>query len=202
MRKIVQISFLSISIFFLLAFFLSPNDVLASEGTIKLISTTQENYRCFASSLQMLNQVYKVTFSCRELIYPVDSNIFNYILWAQPVGEGNPIKLGSLGLGKGQFEVKSAFSGLFVTTESNARVNKPQGRVVMRGNVEPISFLQEPTTPTLTPTKTEVQSEQPTQPTLTTRQKLLLALKRAGIAALLTLITLIGLVFVVTRSRG
>jgi len=78
----------------------------------------------------------------------------------------------------------------------------------MRGNVESIEpFFQEGPTATPTPSteggEEELQQEEPEQPSeLTTRQKFLLALRRAGVAALIALVALVGLIFVVTRSRG
>ena len=89
-------------------FFLAEK-VRASEGTVELRSTTVEPYRCWAASVRMQNQEYRIPFTCKYLIYPADENIFNYVVWATPKEGGNPIKLGTLGLGKGEFKTKKSF---------------------------------------------------------------------------------------------
>ena len=77
----------------------------------------------------------------------------------------------------------------------------------MKGEIKEVEFLEEAATPTPTPAEEEEavseeeKVEAPVQ-ALSTRQKLLLALRRAGIAALVALVAIIGLIFVVTRSRG
>src|SRR3990172_8158779 len=198
-----------IIIFFVVftVFFFPVKRVFASEGTIELRSTTDEPYRCWASSIRMQNQEYRIPFSCKYLIYPADENIFNYVVWATPKEGGNPIKLGTLGLGKGEFKTKKTFTGLFVTTEMSKETKTPQGQTVMRGEIKEVEFLEEAATPTPTPAEEEEavseeeKVEAPVQ-ALSTRQKLLFALRLAGIAALVALVAIIGLIFVVTRSRG
>src|SRR3989344_285347 len=188
-------------------FFLAEK-VRASEGTVELRSTTVEPYRCWAASVRMQNQEYRIPFTCKYLIYPADENIFNYVVWATPKEGGNSVKLGTLGLGKGEFKTKKTFTGLFVTTEASKETKTPQGQTVMKGDITPVEFLEEASTPTPTPgeeEKEKISEEEKTetpQENLTTRQKLLLALRRAGIAALVALVAIIGLIFVVTRSRG
>ena len=187
--------------------FLLAEKAFASEGTVELRSTTGEPYRCWAASVRMQNQEYRIPFTCKYLIYPADENIFNYVVWATPKEGGNSVKLGTLGLGKGEFKTKKTFTGLFVTTEASKETKTPQGQTVMKGEVTDVEFLEEAATPTPTPGEEEEvvpeeeKVETPEQ-TLSTRQKLLLALRRAGIAALIALVAIIGLIFVVTRSRG
>lgn len=201
----------------LVSLFLITKSVYASEGKVELRSTTGEDYKCLAVSLRMQNLEHRIPFSCRNLIYPAGENIFNYVMWATPSNGGTTLKLGALGLGKGEFKTKTSFRELFVTTESSKNVKTPSGTVVMRGNLEPWEFLESQTTPT--PTLTPAPGEEEQQPEgqeggqaqdgqegeqqqLTTRQKLILALQRAGIAALFALVALIGIIFVVSRSRG
>jgi len=189
--------------FFVFVLFFLPEVVKASEGVIEITSLTDEPYRCWAASVRMQNQEYKIPFTCRNLIYPASGDVFNYIMWATPKDGGAAIKLGTLGLGRGLFTSKKAFTNLFVTTEKSKDVKAPAGKVVMRGNVEPIEpFFQKG--PTITPEaeKKEVSKEEVKPQELTTKQKFLLALRRAGLAALIALVALIGLIFVVTRSRG
>ncbi len=173
----------------------------ASEGTIEMLSTTAEDYRCWVASVRMQNQDFRIAFTCRNLIYPVDDNVFNYVLWTQPLDGSKPVKLGVLGLGKGEFRTQKPFSELFVTTEKSKDVKSPENPVIMRGSVESLEAFFGRPTPTPTPTPEKKTTEAGGQE-LTTRQKLLLALRRAGIAALIALVAIIGLVFVITRSRG
>lgn len=188
-----------------------PSSILASEGTVELRSTTGQPYRCYAASLLMEDLAYTILITCRDLIYPVDNpRIFTYALWATPKDTSTPVLLGFLGFGKATFRIVQPFSNLFVTTEENPGTPQPTGPVVMRGDVQTISFLERPTSPTPTPKeeerKEEVTEEVPEEEAdmarPTTREKLSLAVRRAGLAALFALIALVGLIFVVTRSRG
>ena len=133
MKKVFLFLFLGISFTGLLVF---AGKTLASEGTIELESVTGAPYRCFAASIRMQNLEYRIPMTCINLIYPADENIFNYILWATPSAGGNPLKLGALGLGRGEYKTKTSFSSLFVTTESNKDTKTPSGRVVMRGDID------------------------------------------------------------------
>lgn len=174
----------------------------ASQGLAELRSTTGEEYRCFVSSMIMQDLKFTLLISCVNLLYPADENIFRYALWANPLEGGNPVFLGDLGLGKATFRIDRPFSSLFVTTEPPG-TKRPEGRVVMRGGIEPIGFLERQTTPTPTPEGEEAAPEEvQEEENLTTREKLVLALRRAGVVAFVALIALIGLVFVITRSRG
>jgi hypothetical protein len=183
-------------------FLASKNSVSASEGTFELRSTNQYTYRCFAASLQMQSLNYNVAVSCRDLIYPVDTTIFSYILWANPADGSKPVKLGPLNLGKAVFNVKPAFASLFVTTEQNPNTKDPNGAIVMKGSIIPISFLEKPGTPAPTAAPGEETSEGTPTPKPAVSQRLLTGLKRAGLASALALIAILGLVFVLTRPRG
>jgi hypothetical protein len=191
----------------LLTFWLTK-EAYASEGTVEIGSITGANYRCFAASLLMQDLNFTMLVSCRDLIYPAEPDIFNYVLWAQPIEDKNPVKLGTLDFGKKEFRINKPFSSLFITTEQNPGVRSPEGNVVMQGQVRAINFLEtaQPTidrTPTETPeTVKEEESTKTETKQLTTREKLFLALRRAGIAALFAFIALLGLIFVVTRSRA
>lgn len=178
---------------------LAARPARASEGTVELRATTEENYRCFAASLQMQDLFFRVLVSCRDLIYPAGPNIFTYIVWAIPSAGGGQIKLGELGFGKAEFRTNETFSSLFVTTEADRNVRSPTGPVVMQGRMSSILFLDRPTTPTPVPegeTEAQVEIQE-----LSNRERLSLGLRRAGLAALLALLAVIGLVFVLTRGR-
>jgi hypothetical protein len=201
------ITYFIFTITILITSLLFTKNALASEGTVELRSTTSEEYRCFVASLQMQDLKFRVLVSCRNLIYPADENVFNYVLWGTPTEGGNPIRFGTLDLGKAAFSTKTAFSNLYVTTERSRKEKSPTGTVVMRGDLQPIEFLEEVTTPTPTPEsegqpEEEQQTQEEQQQELTTRERLIIGLRRAGIVSLLALIAIIGLVFVISRSRG
>jgi hypothetical protein len=181
---------------------LKPRQASASEGLFELSSTTNQDYRCFAPSIQLLDSSYRVVITCRDLVYPAGDDIFSYMLWANPVDGGKAIKLGVLGFGRDEFKTKAAFSTLFVTTEKNKKTKTPEGPVVMRGNIKRISFLdkkeREAGEEEIAPTD---EQEATPSPTPSTRDRLIAGIKRAGLVALLAFAAIIGLVFVITRSK-
>lgn len=215
MKKIIQSSLILVAFFTLVSLF-TPKTAFASEGTFEIRSTNRESYRCWAASLYMPNYRYRVIIGCIDLIYPPQPpELYRYyIIWANPTSGGKAIRLGELGGGKGNFEVREPFSELFVSLENANNIKVPSDQIVMRGKVEPVNFLLRSSTPTPTPriieeeqqSETEKVSENeeatPDTSQLSTREKLVLALKRAGIAAVVALVVIIGLVFVVSRSRG
>lgn len=198
MKKLFGVFFASL--LFLFAF----KTALASEGTFELRSTDSNDYKCFASSLQLQNLNYRVVISCRNIMFPVDETIYTYMLWANPQDGTKPIKVGSIGLGKGEYLVKPEFTSLFITTEQNPGVKDPAGKVVMKGSIKPITFLEKPIQPeaTIAPEGTKT-SPTPTSTTqkASVRDRLLTGLKRAGLASGLALIAILGLVFILTRPR-
>lgn len=121
-------------------------------------------------------------------------------MWATPVKEGKAIKLGELNRGRANFTTNSAFSSLFVTTEPNIKTKEPTGPVVMRGNVEKITFLERE--PQITPgEEVEQLDEMEATPSSSTRDRLVTGLKRAGLVSLLAILAVFGLVFILTRPR-
>ncbi|HLE49352.1 MAG TPA: hypothetical protein VI819_04975 [Patescibacteria group bacterium] len=201
MLKILKTFIFGFSIYLLLGFTV----VHASDGTFELRSTTELDYKCFAASLQMQTGSYRVIVSCRNILYPVDGSIYTYILWANPVAGGDPFALGQIGLGKGEYVSKVPFASLFITTEKNAKTKLPAGEVVMRGSVKPITFLEKPTenlpeNPEATGEESQ-ESPTPTPEKSSVRDKVILGLKRAGLASGLALVAIIGLVFVLTRPK-
>ncbi len=208
MSKIISGVLISLFVFLFFGVF-SIKTVSANVGTIEVRSITSEEYRCWAASLIMPDKSYEVTVNCANLIYPpLPPEISSYVMWATPVAGKNAIKLGDLGKGEAKFQVKQSFTSLYVTLEPNANVRTPSKNIIMSGGVEQISFLRRPTspTPTLEVEKSTTPGKEKTATTdtsnLSTKDKLLLALRRAGIAALIALIAIVGLIFVVTRSRG
>ena len=189
-----------------LLYFSIVNTVSASEGTFELRSTDDNNYKCYAASLLMQNLNYKIILSCRNILFPVDETIFTYMLWANPSAGGKPVKLGSVGLGKGEYVTKIAFTSLFVTTEQNVNTKEPARNVVMKGSIKPILFLEKEITESSDEKTEDGEKEISPSPTpkasdLSTRERLITGFKRAGLATGLALVSILGLVFVLTRPR-
>jgi len=179
--------------------FLFSKTSFASEGTVQLNSITDKSYRCFAASILMENETYKLTVTCRDLIYPPQPDLFAYMVWGTPLDGDTSIKFGELGKGKASFETRTSFSNLFVTIEKNNSARKPEGQVVMRGAVEPITFLNGGTisTPTEVPAIQKVETEK----VQTTGQKLLSTLGRTALVIFLAIVVAIVFVIFLTRSR-
>jgi len=160
----------------------------------------------------MLDPEYRILFTCRFILYPADENIFYYVAWATPVEGQRDVRLGTIGVGRGEFLTKTRFKGLYVTTEEDKDPRTPSGRVVMRGDIEPIEFIEEVSDYEPTPTITinqekEISPSSPKDSNETaseesTSGKIFSAFKRAGVAAIVAMIALAGLIFVITRSRG
>jgi len=200
---------------FLVVGLVFPKNSFASEGTYEIRPTNQETYRCWASSIY-IGSKYEISIGCVDLIYPPKPpELYKYyILWVTPTNGKSAIRLGQLGGGTGNFTTKSSFSQLFVTLEKTNNPKTPSSQIVMRGSTQPIDFLLKPTTPTPTPTIAPENDQGGTDETdssntdnvdtsqLSTKDKLVLALRRAGVAAVVALVVIIGLVFVVSRSRG
>jgi len=122
--------------------------VEASEGTIELRNVGVSDARCFAASILMRDFNYKILLSCRDLVYPAPAgdDLFNYTLWARESGGDGVIKLGTVGVGRGEFESDDAFSQLFITQERNGDARRPSDSVIMVGGVSPIGLLENPAT--------------------------------------------------------
>lgn len=203
MRKSIVVVFVLFATLFI--FFKNPGAVHATEGSFYLRSTSRESYRCWAPSVLMQDQQFHILVTCRELIYPAGDTVFSYVLWAQPTDGSGPRRLGELGYGRLDTRINQPFNQLFVTTEQNPGVGKPTGPIVMRGNVETETFLDRPTSATPTIAGQEPTGDVTVTPapgSASTGSRLATALRRAGLAAFLALLALIGLVFAITRSRG
>ncbi|MCX7928618.1 MAG: hypothetical protein N2558_02950 [Patescibacteria group bacterium] len=176
-------------------------------------SLTTDSYRCYSTSILMQDSNYLVSVTCRNLKYPADNSILYYILWATPTNESPPIKLAELGLGRISVKTKIPFKNLFVTIENDPKAKYPTGKMVMKGDIEPISFLEpnikESVTPTnvnLNLTNTETYSaqnqEQVTKEKSNPKEKLFSAMQRASIVAAIVLVILVGIIFAVSKAKG
>jgi hypothetical protein len=146
--------------------FVSPAMVSASRGTVEMQSSNSAA-RCWAVSGINASLSYTVIVNCLDLIYPISTAKTAYVAWAkyitlpnQALGvimgnkPSNYFKLGNLGQGFANFTTGKAFSEILITKEVNDAVGAPSSDVLMRGNVQPITFLEKPV-PTATPTPTQ-----------------------------------------------
>jgi len=185
---------IGLSLFFLIVLVM-PKNALASEGTVELRNTIGDNARCWASSVLMPDQTFKLLVSCRDVIYPGGTDIFNYTVWSNPISGGNPERLGELGVGKVELKTKNAFTGLFVTREKESRPRSPEGTVVMRGNVRDITFLS-------SATNAQFEDNELGQPEVTPTpapRSGLSGLQLGGIIGFVGLFAIILVVFFITR---
>ena len=135
----------------------------ASEGTAEIYSLRGRPERCFLASILMQDGKYKVMISCRDLIFPPDQGVYGYVLWAYPADGGDPVKLGSIGVGKGLYTMPVSFSGVYVS-EDKPVVRQGVKRIfpdpLMRGTMEALAIWTSDRvslpTPTLEPTPTPV----------------------------------------------
>ncbi len=208
----VKVKFIFGFILFFVLFFVTKT-ASATEGLIELESTKGTNQRCFAMSMQTLSLSYSILVSCINLVYPSDSTIVKYVIWANPIQPFDakeppkPIRLGELGFGKVQLGTSKPFSGLFVTLQPVNQTKTPSGETVMEGEVQPITFLTEAMEPTPTPTPTITKGGKITPTKTITPTKApspVSSLVRAFvtfIAILLAIVILGVVIFVIYRYR-
>jgi hypothetical protein len=140
MLSLRRISLFSLVVSFL--FFFLSSKVSASEGIFELKNTKGQDGRCYAFSALMQDLNFNILVSCRDIIYPGGTDVFQYAVWASPDNGSKAIKLGNLGFGKQIFKTQTAFSSIFVTKERTADVSAPSGDVVMQGSQKAIEFLE------------------------------------------------------------
>lgn len=136
----------------LLAF---PKFAMASEGTALLTSVDNDS-RCFLASVLVDEGDYQVVMTCRNLTTPPDANRLFYLAWARRKGvaEGQQAKTGGLKLGKGAYfslgdisggklntRAREAFEEVLVTAEADSGVSQPSlSALVVSGPMGEIDF--------------------------------------------------------------
>jgi hypothetical protein len=188
----------------------SAQKAQASEGNVEIKSTVGTDLRCFASSVFIKTRNYKILVSCRNVVYPPNDDLLVYVLWASPVDEGKPIRLGSLQFGKVEFNASKAFTELFITSERTDRPRSPSENVIARGIVESVEFLetgesgvtQLPTEPAETfgeileqPTPALTATPTPEEGSLFSR------IRRGGIILAVGVFVVLVVLAILTRSR-
>jgi len=119
------------------------SEARANEGEYKLRNVTGASARCMAYSVLMQDRRFSVLMSCRDIVYPAGTDVFNYVVWAE-APDGDLERLGTLGFGKVEFRTNKPFNALFVTQEKSERPRNPGGPVQMRGSFGQIEFLYGP----------------------------------------------------------
>lgn len=212
-----QLKLFTSSFFIALLLLLSIKTAKATEGTAELVSTSDTQTKCFASSVMMQDFRFKVITSCKNLVFPAAENKFAYMLWATPTSGGKTIKLGSLNLGKAEFTVKEPFSALFVTTEANTGAKAPSANsTVARGTIQSIQHLekqQEPEPEAVTARTTPAENfgeilEEPSPAATETveeeepDQGLLGSLGTGAIVGIIGIFLVLIILAIITRSRS
>ena len=181
------------------------SNVRASEGTFTLRNRVGENARCFATSILMQDRNYNILVSCRDILYPGGTNVFNYVVWGAPVDGGDPFRLGTVDLGKVQFKTKTPFNNLFVTKENDARPRSPVGTVVMSGNLEIIDFLDNAGNSSVSitsPVSNQELGEPEITPTPTPAPRNIGRIIAAGgVLAFIAIFGVVLVIFVITRRK-
>lgn len=182
--------------------------VKASEGIFELRNRVGEDARCFAFSVLMQNLEYQILATCRDISYPGGPQVFSYVAWANPLDGDTPIRLGTLDLGKVQFETREAFSSIFVTKEIDARTRTPGGTVVMQGGLQNIGILETGATGESVKMEPELGEAEPLPSTESTpepeqeasQKKSANILRIGGLAAFVLLFLIVGIVLVITKK--
>src|SRR5689334_16200519 len=125
----------SVSAVLLLGLFLTKS-VKASEGWIDLTNRVNTQARCTVFSVFEQDLNYHMLFTCRDITYPGGVEVVNYIMWATPTSGTAPVRIGELGLGKGDLRTTTSFSNLFVTVERDRNTRTPSGQTIMQGAVK------------------------------------------------------------------
>lgn len=195
MRKILLTTTFSV------LFLLSAQKALASEGDFDLKNRIGTSATCSGWGQFMQDLKYHLLISCRNITYPGGVEVVNYVLWATPLSGGNAVRIGELGLGKGQFTTKEAYSTLFVTIERDKGVRTPTGQVVMQGpitarpnlvsNATPEPAGQQPNPTEGAPTATPIATARP--------QSGIARFVTGGIVAFIALFAVIFVLFIITR---
>lgn len=150
LKKIIGFSLTSLIL--LLA---SAKTANASEGTV-LLTSHDNDAKCFVASVLVNEADYQVVMSCRNLTTPPDATRLFYHAWGRRVGatEGQQAKTGGLKFGKGPYfslgdisggklsaRAREAFEEVLVTAETESGVSQPSlSALVVSGPMGDIDF--------------------------------------------------------------
>ena len=118
-------------------FFVLASPVRAMEGTASLGSKDDEMGSCFAASV-FFEDRYRVLMTCRGLRSALDPVKNKYVAWVKK-GE-NLRRLGEIVNGKLRARVDEDFEKIEITAEADGYPSKPEGEVLLSGNMEGIVF--------------------------------------------------------------
>lgn len=187
----------------LILLILTSTNINASEGYFELKNQVGQRARCEAYSVLMQDLDYEILLTCRDIIYPGGTDIFSYVVWANPLESGNPFKLGEVGLGKAQFRSKTPFSSLFITKEQSSNIRVFAGPVVMQGGWQQYNLDKNQPQPTPLPaTQLDNPNSTPAPDgSVAPAPQASRILRIGGTFAIILLIGIIIAVFLITRPR-
>lgn len=127
----------------------------ASEGTA-LLTSHDNDAKCFVASVLVNEGNYQVVMSCRNLTTPPDATRLFYHVWGKHIGtaEGQQTKTGGLKFGKGPYfslgdissgklsaRSREAFEEVLVTAETESGVSQPSlSALIVSGPIVDIDF--------------------------------------------------------------
>lgn len=194
---------IAISFFLFITFlFLIKVNIFAIEGEAELNSTIGQNSRCYAVSIFMPDNRYHVSLTCRNLVYPPQADVLNYVLWGSVADNDRPINLGFLGVGKLEATTDKNIASFFVTPENNLETRQPSGNIIMRGSIIPFNEFEDIQAPPVEKGIEENVAASTTPTPIPTEGRLQSLLKGLTFLPLAGLVVLVVFLLVLIRRKG
>jgi len=141
--------------------FVKVGSVNANEGTAVLSAQPGYNGECFVASV-FIDSGYSLLATCRNLPTALGPESNRLILWREFEDKNGNLayaQVGELRRGKLSASIQDKFVKLFVTSEGRGSGQVPEGPVLVKGLIRPISFDAENATvmvisPTINPLTT------------------------------------------------
>ena len=122
-----------------IALAVTAGDVQAKEGTVELSGTSVS---CEGVSLWK-ERNYRVMGRCDGLVYPFDTQLEHYVLWAKTDVRGELVRVGEITRGYFDGNVADSFSSLYVTAEGDGLPRRPSSSQVATGVVSKFAFARD-----------------------------------------------------------
>lgn len=110
----------------------------AREGRIEI---SGDEVACEGVSLWK-ERNYRVTGRCDGLVYPYETRLEHYVLWAKTDERGEIVRVSEIENGYFDGNVSDAFASLYVTAESDGLPRRPSATQIASGTVSLFSFVK------------------------------------------------------------
>lgn len=140
------ISLVSVLVIGLFAF---VNGAQAREGNINL---SNSDLACEGVSIWR-ESTYKITGRCQGLVYPYETQLDHYIIWAK-LENGNYSRIDDIDRGYFEGAVNESFTDIVITAEDEGTPRRPSTTEVVAGSITAFDFDTSETTTAITPTPT------------------------------------------------